>query len=105
MLAITGEPVSNFPQTLKINQQPTAAPLEVHASAENLRNAIGGLQERMNTLNVRLSPVLRATMTGAADKAARPESSVPLAETINVETDRVSALIEQVSGILNQLEV
>ena len=79
--------------------------LEVHAAVGDLSHAIDELTNHIQVLTQRLSAVTSASNTEDGDNAMRPQSSVPLANTINCQANRVINLSDQVVDILSRLEV
>ncbi len=72
----------------------------------DLGASIGFLSEVIDTLRIRLEPILGQSMAEETGNMGVPEQSLcPLGSSIRSDRKRIDALREQLHGILNRIEV
>ena len=77
----------------------------VQSASISLDARISDLQDRLNSLEKRLQPVLRGTTPSQSGQNEAKIVSVPLAETLNQFTTRVECLSMQLDSILERIEL
>lgn len=76
-----------------------------HARLDELDSALSKLQQGLTQLHSRLEFVMRNDAQREAGKDSKSHDSFPLAETLRVQTERITCMIKLVDNILSRLEV
>ena len=90
------------------NQGCVATPAKVTAitkSFENLVRVIDDCTLYVQTLEGRISPILKLMPTAPSDCAKRPSSDVQLADAINDLSDRVAHIGNHVQDLIQRVEL